>query len=33
MKRPKKLSASFVKTVNRPGRYGDGRADSVCLCS
>ena len=25
MKRPKKLSASFVKTVNRPGRYGDGR--------
>ena len=25
MKRPKRLSASFVKTVNRPGRYGDGR--------
>ena len=25
MKRPKKLSASFVKTANRPGRYGDGR--------
>lgn len=25
MKRPKKLSASFVKTVNQPGRYGDGR--------
>ncbi|MYA63919.1 MAG: tyrosine-type recombinase/integrase [Gemmatimonadetes bacterium] len=25
MKRPKKLSAAFVKTVNRPGRYGDGR--------
>jgi len=25
MKRPKKLSATFVKTVTRPGRYGDGR--------
>ncbi len=25
MKRPKRLSASFVKTVGRPGRYGDGR--------
>ena len=25
MKRPKTLSAAFVKTVNRPGRYGDGR--------
>jgi len=25
MKRPKKLSAAFVKTVTRPGRYGDGR--------
>lgn len=25
MKRPKTLSASFVRTVNRPGRYGDGR--------
>ena len=25
MKRPKRLSASFVRTVNRPGRYGDGR--------
>ena len=25
MKRPKRLSASFVKTVSRPGRYGDGR--------
>ena len=25
MKRPQKLSAAFVKTVNRPGRYGDGR--------
>ena len=25
MKRPKKLSASFVRTVNRAGRYGDGR--------
>ena len=25
MKRPKKLSAAFVKTVNRAGRYGDGR--------
>ena len=23
--RPKRLSASFVRTVNRPGRYGDGR--------
>ncbi|MYH49992.1 MAG: DUF4102 domain-containing protein, partial [Gammaproteobacteria bacterium] len=25
MKRPKQLSATFVKTVRRPGRYGDGR--------
>ena len=25
MKRPKKLSAAFVKTVKPPGRYGDGR--------
>ena len=25
MKRPQRLSASFVRTVNRPGRYGDGR--------
>ena len=25
MKRPKKLSAAFVKTMKRPGRYGDGR--------
>ena len=25
MNRPKRLSASFVRTVNRPGRYGDGR--------
>ncbi|WP_423926899.1 tyrosine-type recombinase/integrase [Candidatus Palauibacter sp.] len=25
MKRPKRLSASFVRTVNVPGRYGDGR--------
>ena len=25
MKRPQKLSAAFVKTVKRPGRYGDGR--------
>lgn len=25
MKRPKTLSATFVKTVNQPGRYGDGR--------
>ena len=25
MKRPAKLSATFVKTVTRPGRYGDGR--------
>lgn len=24
-RRPKKLSASFVRTVTRPGRYGDGR--------
>ena len=24
MKRPARLSAAFVKTVNRPGRYGDG---------
>ena len=25
MKRPKKLSATFVKSVNKSGRYGDGR--------
>ena len=25
MKRPKRLSATFVQTVNIPGRYGDGR--------
>lgn len=25
MKRPARLSAVFVKTVSRPGRYGDGR--------
>ena len=25
MERPRRLSASFVKTVRRPGRYGDGR--------
>ena len=25
MKRPKRLSATFVSTVNVPGRYGDGR--------
>ena len=25
MKRPKMLSATFVRTVSRPGRYGDGR--------
>ena len=25
MNRPKQLSASFVRTVNEPGRYGDGR--------
>ena len=25
MKRPKRLSATFVNTVNVPGRYGDGR--------
>ena len=25
MNRPKRLSASFVRTVNVPGRYGDGR--------
>ena len=25
MKRPRILSASFVRTVTRPGRYGDGR--------
>ena len=25
MERPRKLSASFVKMVRRPGRYGDGR--------
>ena len=25
MKRPKILSASFIRTINQPGRYGDGR--------
>ncbi len=25
MERPRKLSASFVRTIRRPGRYGDGR--------
>ena len=25
MKRPKKLSATFVKSINKSGRYGDGR--------
>ena len=25
MKRPKRLSATFVSTINVPGRYGDGR--------
>ena len=25
VKRPKRLSATFVNTVNVPGRYGDGR--------
>ena len=25
LKRPKTLSAAFVRTVNQPGRYGDGR--------
>ena len=25
MKRPKTLSAAFVKAINQPGRYGDGR--------
>ena len=25
MKRPKRLSATFVKTISIPGRYGDGR--------
>ncbi len=25
MERPKTLSAAFVKTITRPGRYGDGR--------
>ena len=25
MRRPKQLSAAFVKTVTQPGRYGDGR--------
>ena len=25
MKRPKTLSAAFVKTINQPGRFGDGR--------
>ena len=25
MKRPRRLSAAFVRTVNKPGRYGEGR--------
>ena len=25
MDRPKTLTAAFVRTVNKPGRYGDGR--------
>ena len=25
MTRPKRLNATFVKAVRRPGRYGDGR--------
>ena len=25
MQRPKTLSAAFVRTINQPGRYGDGR--------
>ncbi len=25
MERPKRLSAAFVKSINEPGRYGDGR--------
>ena len=25
MARPNRLSATFVKTANQPGRYGDGR--------
>ena len=25
MKRPRQLSAAFVRTITRPGRYGDGR--------
>ena len=25
MRRPKRLSATFVKTISIPGRYGDGR--------
>ena len=25
MKRPERLSAGFVKAINKPGRYGDGR--------
>lgn len=28
MKRPNMLSATFVKTVNVPGRYGDRAAGS-----
>ena len=28
-KRPKMLSATFVRTVNVPGRYGDGRGGLV----
>ena len=29
MKRPKRLSATFVKTVRTAGRYGDGRGGHV----
>ena len=28
-KRPTMLSATFVKSVNVPGRYGDGRGSGV----
>ena len=33
MKRPKRLSATFISTVNVPGRYGDGRGLSLLVKS
>ena len=27
--RPRTLSATFVKTINQPGRFGDGRGSAT----